>query len=337
MADIFSLSGLARPGQRLQTNEVDALFIAEYGGMVEGTIVKQSIMESFINWRMVEGTNTITNYRNGDTVLQKLGAGSNPQPTPVDFDNVSVKVDTVMLARNAVFTLDDIQNKYDAKAALAKEQGKVIGKFMDSVGLIKGIKAARVIKGDGTGGTTKLPSGWFSGTQANLAGAGDETDPNKLQYKIEEAIFGIQEKDLDPDEEGMVIYVRPAQYLALLRNDKLIDGDFNGDGQNGSYSGGKVLKSVGLPIRSTNRLPSAAVADHPLSNAANNNAYNLSAAEAKAVALIMSPHALLAGASIPLQSDVYWDKQTKSWFIDSWLALAATENNPAYAAVVNKA
>lgn len=335
MADIFTLSGLARPGQEFQQGEVDALFIEQFGGIVEGTIVKKSIMESFLNWRTVRGTNQITNYRNGDTTLQKLGAGANPQPTPVDFDNISVKVDTVMLARNAVFTLDDIQNNYDAKKQLAEEQGKVLGKFIDNVGLIKGIKAARQIAGDGTGGTTKLPSGWFGGTQANLAAANDELDPLKLQYKIEEAVFGIQEKDIDPTDEGMVIYVRPQQYWALYRNDKLVSTDYSTG--NGNYAQGMVLKSVGLPIVTTNRLPKAAITDHPLSNSANANAYNLSADEAKAVALIMSPRAVLAGASIPLQSDMYWDKQTKSWFIDSWIALGATENNPAFAAVVNKA
>lgn len=334
MADMITLSGLALPGQKLQAGAVDALFIAEYGGLVEGTIVKQSIMQSFLNWRPVEGTNVLTNYRNGDTTLQKLTPGSSPTPAPVDFDNVSVKVDTVMLARNAVFTLDDIQSKFDARVALASEQGKVIGKFMDAVGMIKGIKAARQIKGDGTGGTTKMPSGWFSGTQANLAATGDETDPNKLQYKIEEAIFGMQEKDIDPADEGTVIYVRPQQYLALLRNDKLINSQYSTG--NGEYAEGKVLKSVGLPVVSTNRLPNAAIASHPLSNAANSNGYDLSAAEAKAVALIMSPRAVLSGASIPLQSNVWWSDEAKSWFVDSWLAIGAAENNPAYAAVVNK-
>lgn len=334
MADIFTLSGLARPGQKLQSGAVDALFLAEYGGLVEGTIAKKSIMESFLQWRPVEGSNVLTNYRNGDTQLQKLGAGSNPQPTPVDFDNVSVKIDTVMLARNAVFTLDDIQNKYDAKAAMAQEQGKVIGKFIDSVGMIKGIKAARTIKGDGTAGTTKLPSGWFGGGQYGLAATGDENDPNKLQYQIENAVSGFEEKDLDPADEGMVIYVRPAQYLALLRNDKLVDSQYSTG--NGNYAQGLCLKSVGLPIRSTNRLPNAAIAGHSLSNAANGNAYDLSASEAKAVALIMSPHAVLSGSSIPLQSNIWWDDGTKSYMIDSWLAIGAAENNPAYAAVVNK-
>jgi hypothetical protein len=334
MADIFTLSGLAHPAQKLQTGEVDALLLAEFGGMVEGTIGKTSIMESFLSWRPIVGTNTLTNYRNGDTVLQKLGAGSNPQPTPVDFDNVSVKVDTVMLARNAVFTLEDIQNNYDAKAALASEQGKVIAKFMDSVGMIKGIKAARIIKGDGTGGTTKLPSGWFGGGQYTLAAANDEIDPNKLQYQIENAVAGFAEKDIDAADEGMVIYVRPAQYLALSRNDKLINTQYSMG--NGNYADGTVLRSVGLPIRSTNRLPSGAITGHALSNTANGNAYDLSAAEGKAVALIMSPHAVLAGSSIPLQSDMYWDKPTKTWMIDSWLALGAAANNPAYAAVINK-
>lgn len=333
MADIFTLSGLAQPGQKLGSGAADALFIEEYGGLVEGTIAKMSIMQDFLDWRPVTGTNTLTNYRNGDTQLQKLGPGSNPQPTPVDFDNVSVKIDTVMLARNAVFTLDDIQNKYDAKQAMAGEQGKVIGKFMDSVGLIKGIKAARIIAGDGTGGTTKLPSGWYGGYNASLAAVGDETDPNKLVYALEEAKTAIEEKDIDPEDEGMVIYVRPKQYLALSRNDKLINSQYSTG--NGDYAEGMVLKATGLPIKSTNRLPKAAVTAHPLSNAANGNAYNLSASEAKAVALIMSPRAVLSGASIPLQSHIWWSDETKSWFIDSWLSLGATENNPAFAAVVN--
>lgn len=335
MADIFTLSGLAQPGQKLGSGAADALFIEEYGGLVEGTIVKSSIMQDVLDWRPVTGTNQLTNYRNGDTQLQKLGPGSNPQPTPVDFDNISVKIDTVMLARNAVFTLDDIQNKYDAKQAMAAEQGKVIGKFMDSVGLTKGIKAARIVAGDGTAGTTKLPSGWFGGTIETLTAANDELDPNKLQFALENAVTAIEEKDIDPTEEGMVIYVRPKQYLVLSRNDKLINSQYSTG--NGNYAEGTVLKSNGLHIKSTNRLPKAAVTNHPLSNAANNNAYNLSATDAKAVALIMSPRAVLAGASIPLQSHIWWDDGTKSWFIDSWLSLGATENNPAFAAVVNAA
>ena len=335
MADAYALSGLIQPGQRLQEGEYDELLLPTFGGLVEGTIVKQSIMQDFLAWRSVTGTNTLTNYRHGKTAIQVLTPGSNPQPTPMDFDNISLKIDTVILARANEFILHDVQNIYEAKAAVATEQGKEIGKFIDSVGIIKGIKSARQVAGDGSGGTVKLPDGWTGGTQINLTTAGDENDPNLLQYAIEGAVAAIQEKDIDPASEGFVIFVRPAQYWALARADKLINSDYSTG--NGDTAQGMVLKAAGLPIRMTNRLPKAAIPNHPLSNAANNYAYNLSAAEARAVVLIMSPRAVLAGTSIPLSHDIFWDRQTKSHFIDSWLALGATENRGEFAAVVNRA
>lgn len=332
--DIFTLSGLSRPGQELGAGAVDALLLAEYAGMVEGTIAKSSKFQEWLDWRPVRGTNTLTNYRVGEATLQALTPGANPQPAANQFDDVRVKVDTVMLSRNAVFTLEDLQSKFNARAELANEQGKKIGKFIDEVGLIKLIKTARIVS-VADGGSTDLPDGWFSGEKYDLAGAGDETDSNKLQYGIEQVVSGIQEKDLDPVEEGMHIFVAPAQYLTLLRNDKLVDTQYSMG--NGNYAQGMVLRSCGLPIVSTNRIPKAAVVGHPLSNAANSNGYDVSAAEAKAVAIIGAPRAILAGSTIPLTVEIWWDKQTKSWFIDSYLALGAAENNPAYAGVVNKA
>lgn len=334
MADAYALSGLIMPGQRLQAGEYDEMLLPTYGGLVEGTIVKNSIMQDFLHWRPVTGTNVLTNYRHGKTAIQVLTPGSNPQPTPMDFDNISLKIDTVILARANEFILHDIQNIYDAKVAVATEQGKEIGKFIDSVGIIKGIKAARKVAGDGSNGTVRLPDGWSGGTVVNLTASNQENDPNLLQYAIEAVVQGIQEKDIDPVSEGFVIFVRPAQYWALARADKLINSDYSTG--NGDTANGMVLKAAGLPIRMTNRLPTAAIPNHPLSNASNGYAYNLTADEARAVALIMSPRAILAGTSVPLSHDIFWDKFTKSHFIDSFLSLGATENRSEFAGVVNK-
>ena len=38
------------------------------------------------------------------------------------------------------------------------------------------------------------------------------------------------------------------------------------------------------------------------------------------------PKALLAGETIPLTSDVYFDKKEMQWFIDSYLSFAVTPN-----------
>ncbi len=329
MADLNSGVSIVRPGQNLQAGAVDALFIEEFAGMVEGTIAKKSVMESWLNWRPVRGTNQLTNFRVGSTELGKLVPGAAPNGSPADFSDVSLKVDTVILARNSVFTLDDIQNSFDAKMELATEQGKTVAKFMDQVGLIKLMKAARITN------MTSYPKGWQPGTITTLAGALDELDSTKFERSIEDTIQAIQEKDIDPEDEEFVIYVKPAQYFALLRNDKLIDSRFSDN--NGNYSDGKVMKSCGLRIVKTNRIVQSAITGHELSNAGNNNGYDVSAAEAKAVALIGSPRSVLAGSTIPLTVEVWWDKASKCWFIDSFFALGATENNPAFASVINKA
>lgn len=333
MADLLSAVTLNRPGQAMQAGAVDALFIAEYGGLVEGTIAKTSIMESWLDWRPIRGTNTVTNYRIGQTTMGKLTPGASPNGSGADFSNVSVKVDTVMLARNSVFTLDDLQTSFDAKVQLANEQGKTVAKFMDQMGLIKLMKTARLVS-VADGGTTVLPSGWFSGTKTTLTASGDELDATKFERSIEDTVQKICEKDVDPTEEGMKIFVKPAQYFTLLRNDKLVDSQYSLG--NGNYGEGKVLKSCGLPVVTTNRIPTAAIAGHALSNAANSNAYDVSAAEAKAVAVIGSSKAILAGTTIPLQTQVWWDDASKCYFIDTWFAVGAGENNPAYAAVIDK-
>ena len=84
----------------------------------------------------------------------------------------------------------------------------------------------------------------------------------------------------------------------------------------------------GVRVISTARIPKAAITGHRLSNAANGNAYDVSATEAKTVAVIMHPKSLLAGETIPLQSDIWFSKEEKQWFIDSFMAFAVTVNRP---------
>jgi hypothetical protein len=331
----FNTGALTRPGHQFQvdTGTVNPLHIEEYGGEVEKQIIKTSIMRSFINVKPVRGTDTVTNDRIGSTSLQAVQPGFRPVPGQVDFDNVSVKVDTIILARNNVHLLDDFQAHYNVRAELGQDHGKIIGRFFDEAILTQGVKAARIVKGDGTGGTTRLPTGWYGGVQETLAAANDEKDPDKLQRAIENMVEAVETNDVDI--EGAVLFMNPEQYYTLLRNDKLINSRYSLG--NGDYAEGQVMKSCGIPVVKTNRLPQAAVSGHELSNAGNNNAYDVSAAEAKVKVLMMMPKALLAGETIPLTSKVYYSDIELQWFIDSYLAFAATPNRAEHAAVVNAA
>ncbi len=338
MSDVtagFETGALTRSGHQfsVDTGTVNPLYIEEYGGEVESQIIKTSIMKQFITMKSIRGTDTVTNDRIGTTSLQAVSPGVRPAPGVAEFDNVSVKVDTIILARNNVNLLADFQAHYNVRAELGQDHGKIIGRFFDEALLIQGVKAANIIKGDGTAGTTRLPEGWKGGVQIDLAAAGDENDPDKLQRGIEDLCEGIELNDIDI--EGAVLFVNPTQYYTLLRNDKLINSQYST--ANGDYAEGTVLKSCGLPIFKTNRLPQEAVVDHYLSNAGNNAAYDVSAEEAKVVALLMMPKALLAGETIPLTSKVYYSDIELQWFIDSYLAFGATPNRAEMAGVVKSA
>ena len=324
---------LTRSGHRLgnDTGEVNPLHIEEYGGEVESQFVKASFMRQYVNIKPVRGTDTVTNDRIGKTSLQKVSPGVRPTAGTAEFDNISVKVDTIVLARNNVALLDDFQSHYSVRAELGKDHGKEIGKFFDEAFIIQAIKAALIVIGTGAG-ETPAPDGFKSGSRVELAAAGDELDPDKLQRGIEDVCQTIEEKDVDLD--GGVILVRPAQYYALLRNDKLISTEYSLG--NGNYAHGMVLRSNGLPIVKTNRIPSAAISNHYLSNAGNNNAYDISGEETDAVAVVMLPKALLAGETIPLTSKVYYHDVELQWFIDSYLAFAVTPNRAEHAGVLLK-
>jgi len=324
---------LTNSGHRLgiDTGKVNPLHIDQYGGAVESQFVKTSIMREYFTLKRIVGTDTVTNDRIGKTSLQAVVEGTRPSSSAPTFDNISVKVDTVVLARSNVALLHDFQAHYDVRAAVGQEHGKEIGKFFDEAFLIQGIKAAMINVGTAAG-ETPAPEGFKSGTVITLSAAGDENDPDKLQRAIEDMCADIEKKDVDL--EGAALFVPVDQYYTLLRNDKLISGDYSTG--NGDYAQGMVLRSNGVRIVKTNRIPSAAASGHFLSNAGNNNAYDVSADEAKAAAVLLMPKALLAGETIPLTSDVYYDKPELQWFIDSYLAFGVTPNRSEVAGVVMK-
>ena len=334
MSIINQPTGLqTRSGHRLgqDTGTVMPLYHEEFSGEVEMRFVKTSFMRSYINVKSITGTDTVTNDRMGKTSIQAVVPGIRPESHAPEFDNISVKVDTIILSRSNQFVLDDFQASYEVRSRIAEEQGKELGIQFDETILGQAIKTAHIVIGTGAG-ETPAPEGFQSGTVVELASAGDELDPDLLQRSIEDACLAIEEKDVDLD--GAVIFVRPAQYYALLRNDKLISTDFSGG--NGNYAAGQVLRSNGIRIVTTNRLPKAPVTGHLMSNPGNANAYDLTQLHADTVALIMLPKALLCGQTIGMTSKVYYSDVEMQHFVDSYHSYGATPSRAEHAAVVVK-
>ncbi len=309
------------PGPNLSDLDT-SLMIEEYGGEVESQFAKDSIMRQFVPVRGVRGTDTVTNNRVGKTTLKKLEAGVRPAAETTPFGKVSLTVDTVVLARDNRSLLNEFQTHFDARAELGRDHGKEMGKFFDQAFLIMAIKGSLASAPDFGAGAAKNSIG--AGKNVTLTTAGDEDDPDKLADAITSLITQMEEEEIPV--EDLVVFVRPTRFQVLLNNNKLLSRDFAAG--NGDYAKGIIYEINGARIVKSARIPQAQIDEHFLSNARNGMAYDLSAAQAKAVAVILHPKSLFAGETIPLSSDVWFNKEEKQWFIDSWLAFGVTVNRP---------
>ena len=319
------------PGPDLSDVGTD-LLLDQYGGEVESQFKKSAIMRQYAKVRPVRGTDTIVNNRVGRTTLKALTPGVRPQGDATPFGKVSLTVDTVVLARDNRSMLNDLQTHFDARMELAQDHGKELGFFFDQAFIIMGIKgsvAAAPVLGDGTASKQSIGAG----KNATLAAALDELDPDKLYKAITGIIVAMEEEEIPVDE--LVVFVRPTQFQVLLQNNKLLSRDFAAG--NGDYAKGMIYEIGGARIVKTARIPTSAITGHYLSNTDNSNAYDVTATQAKAVAVILHPKSLMAGETIPLTSDIWFNREEKQWFIDSFLAFGVTVNRPDVCGAVFKA
>ncbi len=335
----ISYTNVARPGANLQvgnnaqigaapagTNPL-ALHIEQYGGQVEGTIARKSIIRNFVPVRTVRGTSTISNFQVGESTLDKVTPGTEPAGSVNQAAKVKLTIDTLVNARAIVPLLDDFQASYDARAAIGQEHGKKIAKFFDQSFLIQAIKAANITD------MSTYPSGWFPGTQTTMTAANDELDPAKLESKLLDMFAAMSDKDVDAMDDELIIVTKPKYFYTLLKNDRLIDRELVTS--EGTVIKTKALAVAGVPLYFSNNLPTSNITGHYLSNAGNGNAYD--GDFSKTIATVFSPRALLAGETIPLTPDVFYDQKSKMWFIDAHLSFGVSPNNPAFAGVLKAA
>lgn len=305
-----------------------ALVIEQFTGMVEDTINRKSVLADHIPVRSVKGTATFTNHAVGKSTLQKVVPGEALQGLKSDFAKRSVTIDTVIAAREFFALLEVFQTQMDTRREVAQEQGKEIAKFKDSAFLIQALKAARFTQSTYSNGVTGKPAGHFGGSRETLATLADAEDPAKLYAALGNLLVQMENKDVDPRNDDVCIVVRPKFYNTLIQAEQLVNTQYVTAAGN-KVNDGWVLKTYGVPVLSSNNLPNSNVTGHHLSNAFNGNAYD--GDFTKTVAAIFSPRAIMAGETIPVQSDVFYDKLYKSWVVDSHLAFAVGPNRAEYA------
>lgn len=328
--DAGTIVPIQRPMQQNQTGAVDALKVEEYSGIVEGTIERKSALAGFVPMRRVVGTTTVSDFAIGEATLDKVVPGVAPAGTNVDFAKASIVVDTVILARNVLPMLDVFQTSYDARKEIGTEHGKKIAKFRDQAMFIQAAKATTAESRFANGSAGK-PAGHFGGSTVTLASAGDATDPAKLYQAYRDLFVQMENKDVIPREDDIMICVRPQQFYALQDAEQIVNGEYvTSDGN--KLSNVMIFKAFGCPVMSSTNIPNTNITGHLLSNAANSNAYD--GDFTKLAGLAFSARAILGGETIPLTSDVWFNKEYKSWFVDSHLSFAVTPNRKEYAGAI---
>ena len=325
---------IQRPGQSNSAGSISALHIEEFTGLVESTLERKAQLKGWIPVKPVKGTSMLTNFAVGESTLQKATPGIQPDGTTTDFAKRSLTVDTVVLARAVLPLLEVFQTSYDARKEIALEHGKKIAKFYDQSFFIQAIKAALLTDSAYRGaGAVGKPAGHFGGSQQVLGAAGDSLDPAKLYAAIAGLYTKMELKDVDPQSDDVMLAVKPTEFYTLLQNEQLINSEYITS--EGTKITGMVLKGYGCPVIRSNNFPGGdIITGHMLSNATNANAYD--GDFTKVVACAFSPRALLAGETIPLESDVFYDKLSKSWFVDAHLSYGVTANRAEFAGVIMK-
>lgn len=312
------------PNQALGAGDELALAIEQFTGVVEGTIERKSKAAPFVLVRPVRGTTTITNEGIGESTLQVVVPGQTPDGTSQnEFNRINLTVDTLILARTNVPLLDSFQKNYDVRSEIGREHGKAIAKFYDQAFFIQAAKAAAL----GASAHGALP-GHSGGSTVTLAASGDATDPAALYSALSDLFAQMEAKDVDPATDDVMVALKPAAFYALLDAEQIVNGEYI-TSRGTKIEGVKMLKAFGVPVVSSNNVPSTNITAHPLSNTRNSNAYN--GDFTKLVAVAFAPNALLAGETISLTPAVWYSEEKKTWFVDAHLAFGATPNRAEFA------
>lgn len=321
---------IVRPGQLDGAGNIHALHIEEFTGMVQGTLNRMSVLAPRVQMRAVKGTSTITNNAVGRSTIQRLIPGYTPDGTVNKFGRQSMTIDTPILARAVLPLLETFQTQYDARREIAVEHGKEHAKLFDQTFFIQAIKSGLLTANRfGLTGDT----GHTGGTQVEFNAAGDEKDPALLYSKLVDLITGMRNKDVDPVADGVIIGISHDDFATLSMNELLINSEYVTS--EGTHIPQMLLKAHGVAvIPSNNFVGGRVITSHLLSNSDNSNAYDGDFTTITAVA--WAPSALMAGETIPLQSKLFFDDISKTWFVDAWRSFGVAPSVAAYAGVVKK-
>ena len=328
--------------------EVDTLLIEKFNGKVHEVYQKGENLLSKFPSELVVGTDMISNKSMGETTLQTLTPGQKPEATnDVEFNKNAFVVDTIVLGRNNVHSLHNLQNDFRVMDKLVKSQ----------VGSLKTVEDQMVLQqiaaGGLTGGVFNPSANTITGGISRVAGQGvainvdlkddlsQVDDPYQLVSAIEIAILGLIIQKVPITE--MLIVVPVYEYslltdfgwIAKVEGGNNETSDLTAQGMVGTF------KSFNIPIRGSVEFsqakanPNGGLEHAFMSNVNNAYRYDFTSDMEAANALVYGSEALLAGRTMELMTDIYFDKDSKGNVVDSWYAQGAIYDRYDNIAIVN--
>lgn len=326
MSNIWGPTSPVNQNQLHGEGALTALQQEQFLGEVENALMNTTVFEPYFKRkRLVKGTNTLTKKAVGKTKLQKLHRGQAPDGTQVKFGKAIVTVDTMVLSRHTFSELETIQTDIDVRSEVAAQAGKDIGEFNDLTFMIAAAKAAAMTENPYG---LKAEDGFFGGTQVTIA-AGDEKDPAKLYHALGQMSLGMEQKNVNPRAEKVLLAVRPEQFYVLMDAEQIVNGEYvtaNGT----KLDSVPMFKTFGIPVLSSTNIPKGKVEGHLLSNEDNDFFYD--GDFGNLVALMVSEKALLVGESKALETKIWWSDESKVWTVDAWMSYGIAVDRPEYAA-----
>lgn len=323
------------------SGEVDSLLIEKFTGKVKAAYDKQENLLRHFDVQQVQGTNMVSEKFMGDTELQVLAPGADPEATPTQFDKNALVIDTTIIARNAQAQFHEIQSDIEGvNSKLAKNQSGKLAKLEDEMvvqqliyGGLTNTKAAR---------TNSRVSGLGFSYTVSISEA-QAADPESLQAAIELCIERMVtgEDGGDGIELDGLRILQPYKAFGVMRDaNQIVNSDFRDFA--GDTVNGYTLKSWNVPVMPSNRFPRL-MADGTtvksgtkiLSNDQNGARYTATVDQAKTQAIVFMDEALLVGKTIDMTSDIFFDKKSKSWYIDTWQSEGAIPSSWEAVAIVN--
>lgn len=231
---------VSRLGQFNKTGDVFAGLLKQFGG---------EVLTEFENGTVMRERHFVRQMNNGRSAsFPLIGAAAGAYHTAGAFIDANaighaeqiITVDQLYVAPTFIAEIDEMMNHYDVRGPYAKALADVLVQMYDSNVLRTAILAAR---------STAPLTGRAGGSRITHANA--KTDGAQLVSMLFNAAQVFDEKNIPQGDRFS--FFKPAQYVLLAQDDKLIDRDYNAN--NGDYSKGTVMTAAGFPIVKTNNLP----------------------------------------------------------------------------------